>query len=168
VGSRGLRSGQLTKKDIAEGARWWDFPLETIPSSFWSSCEIDWEKCRAKDETAGYDSIVLKTDDLFCEFPLPTPEDASDVRWIGRYLAASEEYAGPSPRGRPPFPWDDFHLEVARRLVSGELPNKQYLFEDEMREWCQSHWERKVGESTLRQKISPYYDEFVRSVKVRK
>lgn len=45
---QGQRSGLLTKEDIAAGASWQDIPWEEIPSTFWSSCEIDWEKNRAK------------------------------------------------------------------------------------------------------------------------
>jgi hypothetical protein len=167
LGSEGQRSGQLTEEEIAEGARWSDVPREAIPSSFWSSCEIDWEKCRAKGETTGYESIVVKTDDLFRVFPLPTPEDAPGVRKIGNYLVDTEEYADPKPRGRPPFPWDEFHLEIARRLMNGKLGN-QKRFEGEMQDWCKSRWGRVLGISTLRQKISPYYNEFIRSEKVRK
>jgi hypothetical protein len=168
LGSEGQRSGQLTQKDIAEGARWWDVPWEPIPSPFWSSCEIDWEKCRAKGETAGYESILVKTDDLLRVFPLPALEDAPGVRRIGNYLVASEEYADPRPRGRPPFPWDEFHLEVARRLMNGTLGKSQKTFEGQMQDWCESRWGRTPKVSTLRQKISPYYIEFIRSEKVRK
>jgi hypothetical protein len=168
LGSEGQGSRQLTEEEIAEGARWWDVSWEPIPSSFWSSCEIDWEKCRAKGVAAGYGSILVKTDDLFRVFPLPTPEDAPGVRKIGSYFVDTEEEADPRPRGRPSFPWDELQLEIARRLMNGELGKSQKVFEGKMQDWCKSRWGRAPKVSTLRQKISPYYTEFIRSEKVRK
>jgi hypothetical protein len=169
LGSEGQRSGQLTEEEIAEGAGWRDIPLEAIPSSFWSSCEIDWEKCLAKGETAGYESILVKTDDLFRVFPLPASQDATGVRKIGNYLVASEQYVGPSRKGRPPIvPWDDFHLELARRVVAVTLPEKQEAGIEDMQIWCEKQWGDKPGRSTMLQKIAPYYEEFIRSRKVRK
>ena len=65
-------------------------------------------------------------------------------------------------------PWDEFHLEVARRLMNGTLGKSQKTFERQMQDWCESRWGRTPKVSTLRQKISPYYIEFIRSEKVRK
>lgn len=165
--SQGQRSGLLTRDYVADGASLRDIPREAIPSKFWSSCEIDWEKCEAHAGTAAYDSIVVDTGDLFREFPLPKPQDAPGVGKIGDYLVLSDELASPFPKsGRPPLPyWDDFHLELARRVVKGELPNKQEAFVEEMQKWCETRWNSKPGISTLKEKIEPCYHEFVRSRK---
>jgi len=169
LGSKGQRSGQLTNEEIAEGARWSDVPWEAIPSSFWSFCEIDWEKCRAKGETAGYESIAVDTIDLFREFPLPAPQDVVGVGKIGDNFVLSDDVAGPSRKlCRPSFPWQDFHLEMAKHAVNGTLDKKQEAFIEAMATWCENHWGRRVARSTLLEKIKPYYDEFVRSPKVRK
>jgi hypothetical protein len=166
---QGQRSGLLTKEDIAAGASWQDIPWEEIPSTFWSSCEIDWEKNRAKGGTAAYDSIIVETEDLFREFPFPRPEETGVVGRIGDCFILTDEIAAPTRNlGRPPFAWDELHLELARRVVKGMLRDKQDAFEEDMKNWCESRWGRTPGTSTLRQKISPYYDEFVRSKKVRK
>jgi hypothetical protein len=42
--------------------------------------------------------------------------------------------------GRPPFKWDEFHVEIARRLKSTELPAKQEAFIAEMQQWCSQKW----------------------------
>jgi hypothetical protein len=159
----------LTKEEITDGASWQDINWEAIPSTFWSSCQIDWEKCQAKSSTAAYESMVLYTEDLFREFPLPASQDAPGVGKIGDYLILSDEAAGPLPKsGRPPLPfWDDFHLELAKRVVNGTLRQKQEAFIADMTEWCKDRG-HSPGRSTLLQKIKPYYDEFIRSEKVRK
>jgi hypothetical protein len=158
---QGQRSGLLTKEDIAAGASWQDIPWEEIPSTFWSSCEIDWEKCQAKGETAAYDSIVVDTDDLFRVFPLPAPQE-TDVGKIGDYFILTDDITTSSRKlGRRPFPWDEFHLELARHAVNGTLAGKQDAFMEDMKNWCQNRWGYTVGRSTVLQKIKPYWDEFV-------
>jgi hypothetical protein len=163
----GQRSGLLTKEDIAAGASWQDIPWEEIPSTFWSSCEIDWEKNRAKGGTAAYDSIIVETEDLFREFPFPRPEETVVGR-IGDCFILTDEIAAPTRNlGRPPFPWDEFHLELARRVVRHELPKQDSVLKA-MQDWCESQWGKSPGDSTLKQKLKPYYDEFVWPEKVRK
>jgi hypothetical protein len=61
--------------------------------------------------------------------------------------------------------WDRFHLEIAKRLMAGKIPEKQDAFVAEMHEWCRTTLGVKPGESTLKQRIKPYYDTFVRKVR---
>lgn len=167
----GQRSGLLTKEDIAAGASWQDILREPIPSAFWSSCEIDWEKCLAKCSTAVFDSIVVDTDDLFRAFPLPIPEAATGVSKCGDYFVVSDDVVVPTHKsGRPlKYQWDEFHLELARRVVRGDLPEKQDALIEEMRNWCgERRWDEVPGITSVKATIKPYYDEFVRPKKVRK
>jgi hypothetical protein len=167
--SQGQRSGLLTKEDIADGASLQDMGVEPIAPTFWSSCEIDWEKCQAKGSTAVFGSIVVDTDDLFRAFPLPTPKAATNVSKCGEYFVVTDDVAVPTHKsGRPPLPfWDEFHLELARRAVKHELHEKQDSVLKEMQDWCESRGE-KPADSTLKQKLKPYYDEFVWPYKVKK
>jgi hypothetical protein len=166
--SHGQEPGQL-EEDMAHGSSWREVPWKGIPSTFWVSCEIEWGKNKAKGATAAYESIVVDTDDLFRVFPLPAPQEPTGVRKIGNYLVLSDEVADPSGNlGRRPFRWNDFYLELARRVVAGELPDKQEAGIEDMQDWCKEQWGYKPARSTLLQKITPYYDEFVRSKKVRK
>ena len=168
--SLGKRLEPFTNEEMIDGASWPDKNWEAIPSTYWSSCRIDWEKCQAKASTATYDSIVVDTDDLFRAFPLPTPQVATGVSKYGAYFVLSDELAGSTQKlGRPPeFNWDELQLELARRAVKGNLPIKQEAFYEDMRNWCQSQWGRVPGETSLKGKIRPYYYEFVRPKKVRK
>jgi len=167
LGSEGQSSAQI-EREMAEGARWWHAPYEAIPSTFWSSCEIDWEKSRAKGETDGYESIVVKTDDLFRVFPLRDPTPVGNVGKIGEYFVVSHDVAVANP-GRPrKYPWDDLFLEMAKRVKDGSLPEKQDAFILEMEEWCRKNWVSFPGETSLKMKIMPFYHAFVRPNKVKK
>ena len=168
--SLGKRLEPFTNEEMIDGASWPDKNWEAIPSTYWSSCQIDWEKCQPKASTATYNSIVVDTDDLFRAFPLPTPQVATGVSKYGAYFVLSDELAGSTQKlGRPPeFNWDELQLELARRAVKGDLPIKQEAFYEDMRNWCQSQWGRVPGETSLKEKIRPYYYEFVRPKKVRK
>jgi hypothetical protein len=112
--------------------------------------------------------ILVDTDDLIEEFPLPSSRTAKNIAQIGDnfiLLGDDTKLSASASRilGRPSLPWDEFHLEIARRLHSGTLPSKQEAFISEMQEWCKRQWEREVARSTLLQKIKPYYDAFLRS-----
>jgi hypothetical protein len=143
--SQGKRSVPLINEEMIDGASWPDKNWEAIPSTYWPSCQIDWEMCQAKATTATYDSILVDTDDLFREFPLPTPQLATDVSKCGAYFVLSDEFAGPTLKlGRPPeFAWDELHLEIARRVVKSDLPEKLEAFYEDMRNWCQSQWGKR-------------------------
>ena len=69
-------------------------------------------------------------------------------------------------RGRPAFPWDEFHLELAKRLTSTVFPEKQEALIADMQQWCLEKWGRNVGRSTLVGKIAPYYREIVRKSQI--
>jgi hypothetical protein len=105
---------------------------------------------------------------LFREIPLPDPKPAHDVAQIGDNFVLTRELKTDIQLpavGRPPLKWDDFHVEIAKRVQRGELPSKQEAYISEMQAWCVSRWGQEVGRSTLLQKIKPYYDSFVRSKK---
>jgi hypothetical protein len=166
--SHGQRSWPVNKEGITDDASWPGIDWEPVSSTFWSSCEIDWEKNRAKGGTAAYESIVVETEDLFREFPFPRAEETGVGR-IGDCFILTDEIAAPTGNlGRPPFPWDEFHLELAKHAVNDAFDKKQEAFIEKMKAWCENRWGRSVGRSTLLQKITPYYNEFMRSKKVRK
>src|SRR5271156_423921 len=126
--SHGWRSRPVNEEGITGGESGPEIDWEPIPLTFWSSCEIDWEKCRAKGGTDTYNPIIVDTDDLFREFPLPASQEAG-VGKIGEYFILTDDGAIPITKlGRRPLPWDEFHLELARRAVNGTLGDKQDAF----------------------------------------
>lgn len=146
---------------------YWDIPWEPIPAKFWAAPMIDWYMCYAEGWGATHVLIQVYTDDLFSEFPIPSSGVARDVKQMGDnfVLLDSTQISSGTKLGRPALKWDEFYLEVAKRLQNGALPQKQESFISEMENWCRNQWGREVARSTLLGKIKPYYDTFVRSKK---
>jgi hypothetical protein len=140
----------------------------SIPPDFWNSEKINWKKCWAEGRDAAFALIQIETEQLFACFP-PPPAQAADVVRVANDMIAVEQTGDESKarnlRGRPAFDWDSFHVEIAMRIKSNSFPEKQEAFIADMQEWCDRHWLRQVGRSTLLQKIKPYYDGFAKQSK---
>jgi len=138
-----------------------------IPRDFWLLNKIYWRDSMADGTCGAYCLIVIDTEQLFEAFPPPNDGPILQVSQIGsNYIFTNDQGQAvsppPSTRGRPSLPWDEFHVEMARRLQAGELPDKQEAAIEDMREWCHQRWQKNVGRSTLLLKIKPYYDAFFR------
>jgi hypothetical protein len=146
---------------------------EPIPPDFWSSAKIDWSDSLAEGLTEGrevaYGLILIEVAQLLKEFPLPNGDVYGGVTKAGDYLVltSDDEIRGGAKQGRPSYNWDDFHVEMAKRVRQG-LPPKKDACIWEMEKWCEEKWKHSVGKSTLSQKIKPYYDEFVRKSETQK
>jgi hypothetical protein len=69
--------------------------------------------------------------------------------------------AVPAPegrRGRTGYDWEPFWIEVVRLAdtVDG-LPDTQAELETTMQKWCLKTWRKEIGESTMREHLSPVY-----------
>ena len=145
---------------------WFDMEHEDIPADFWRLDGIDWNQSNAQNGKSHYCHIYVNTDELMDVFPAPDGEEAQSVKVIaGQYILdnrQAEKIKKASKRGRPSLKWDSFYLELAGRIKNDELPEKQEAFIAEMQDWCLEHWGQKVGRSTLLQKISPFYQRYVK------
>jgi hypothetical protein len=155
-----------------EATNWrgWDScTWDPIPADFWLFKKINWSESYAEGRNAAYALILVDTEMLFHCFPPPDPEHFGGVAKIANDLVLIKDKSPThraAIRGRPPFRWDEFHLELAKRLRNGDVPAKQEAFITEMQTWCEARWHRKVGRSTLLQKVKPYYDAFLRVSKI--
>jgi hypothetical protein len=169
VGAVGKKLPQPTlewSSDLDEEEWLRNSPWEAIPATFWISFKIDWDLSRAEGRGGAYSFIMTPTADLVREFPLPQGQAVSDVVRIGNDLVMNSDTGVVEIQrkgGRPAQSWDEFHLEVAKWVATGALPDKQDSFIEEMQAWCKKQWGRPMGRSTLLEKIKPYYDAFVRS-----
>jgi hypothetical protein len=140
---------------------------ELIPSDFWGSADIDWRESfvegLTKECAVAYGLILIDVAELLKEFPLPNGEPYGGVSKVGDYLflTSTDEIRSGARLGRPPYKWDEFHLEMTERTMGG-LPSKMEACVAEMEAWCQKKWNQPVGRSTVFQKIKPYYDKFLR------
>jgi hypothetical protein len=69
----------------------------------------------------------------------------------------------PRHRGRPPFPWDPFHIEVATLLLRNELPEKKEAAIEYFQGWFLREHGIEVGRSVIGDKLKPYYDKFIKA-----
>jgi hypothetical protein len=152
----------LRYRDVPDD--WDDAPWMPIPPDFWRSKKINWSNSSAEGRSTAYGLIMVDCEDLFDTFPPPKGQDFAGVMKIANSLVLStngeSEPAVKPRRGRPPFDWDAFHLELARRLKKGDLPKKQEALVADMQAWCKASWSRDVGRSTILQKVKPYFDAF--------
>lgn len=160
----------LTESEIDERARApvWD-RIERVPiaKEFWTSNGINWKYSCAQNTATGFGLILVETEKLFQEFPIPKVGNLKQVSQIGDgYVLFDEAGNTVSPpvksRGRPSLNWEEFGIEMARRLRDGGFPEKQEALIVEMQAWCKACWGVDVGRSTLLQKIKPYYEKLVR------
>lgn len=129
-----------------------------IPQDFWRSDKINWEQSWAEGRDGCYVLIQVTTTALFASFPPETPRPANVVKVADDFVPIERVEDRKIARGRPPYDWDAFHLEIGIRIHKGDLPKKQEALVNEMQAWCRRAWGREVGRSTISQKLKPYYD----------
>lgn len=154
----------IVELDKGNAWQWTDLKYQRIPDRFWRLDGINWEASSAIADPQHYMHIVVRTSQLFEVFPPPPVEKTNKVSIIaGQYVLDDEvapNFQRTHKRGRPPYDWDMFHLEVAKVVKSDELPPKQEAFVASMQQWCSDQWGFKPGRSTILQKVSPYYRTF--------
>lgn len=114
---------------------WDDMEWTQIPSDFWVSERIHWKECWAEGVTKAFCMIFVDVAKLIECFP-PELKKAEDIASAGSVLVKLGSVKKPQEtmikRGRRPFDWDSFHVEVTKRLLKGNVPRKQEAFIAEM------------------------------------
>jgi hypothetical protein len=160
--------------EVLDGEKWQEFrdnPWQSIPSAFWTMEKIDWMASQAEGLDSAFALIQVDTKQLMDVFPPMTLTPVSGVVRVGDSLIMSDvhpEIVKESRGGRPAHDWEQFFVEVARRLKAGQLPKKQESGIAEMQDWCLRNWKCRVARSTVLQKVKPYYDAFMRKSESRK
>jgi hypothetical protein len=142
-----------------------DIEPTPIPKSFWSLQGIAFEISAAVGEGANYCYIDLSTSDLFAVFPGERTEVVGIER-VGDSFILNDGVPKPrmaSRRGRPPYPWEAFHLEVASLVSRGELPSKKEAAIQQFQTWFQRELGLQPSRSAIGEKLTPYYKKFVGS-----
>jgi hypothetical protein len=65
-------------------------------------------------------------------------------------------------RGRPPYHWEAFHLELAELIRRGDLPAKKEAAIQYFQDWLPRTLGIKPSRAAIGEKLKPYYDRFVR------
>jgi hypothetical protein len=141
-----------------------DLPLTEIPRSFWSLKGIHFDASAAQNSAAYYCHIVLRTDDLLTVFP--GEREPIGAEQIGDTIIVNEIAHSPrhtkASRGRPSYPWEQFHLEVSALLQKNELPAKKEAAILHFQTWFERELNIRPSRAAIGQKLTPYYNRFLR------
>jgi hypothetical protein len=144
-----------------------NIPPTDISPSFWTLKGIDFESSAAKNAVAHYCHISFLTDDVLRIFP-GEREDVSGVERVGEILILNDgpsRYRSNSRRGRPPYPWDGFHIEVADLLQRNKMPAKKEAAIEHFQSWFEREHGIRPSRAAVGEKLKPYFDKFIRSAR---
>ena len=135
-----------------------DFEPNVIPPAFWTLKDTDFESSAASDGVRRYCHISCQMDEVLAQFP--GERQRVDVQQIGDSFVLQDVSQRPralTSRGRPSYPWDSFHVEVASMLHEGTLPEKKEAAIQHFQDWFQRSHGIKVSRSAIGQKLTDYY-----------
>lgn len=141
-----------------------DLALTEIPRSFWSLKGIHFDISAAQNSEVYYCHVVLGTDDLLTVFP--GDKQPIGAEQIGDTIVVNDIAPNTSqprtPRGRPSYPWERFHLEVSALLQRNELPAKKEAAIQHFQSWFERELSIRPSRAAIGEKLTPYYDRFLR------
>jgi hypothetical protein len=142
-------------------------PIVQIPPEIWIASNIDWENSALVANSSVFHRVHFLTEAMIAAYPIPSSTVIGKVVLVGDlYILDAPDDAEltmPSRRGRPPLPWDRFHLEAAALVKADTLPRKKEAAIHQFAEWFRHEFGISVGRSSIGQKLTPYYDRFVHS-----
>jgi hypothetical protein len=139
-----------------------DFPVVSIPGAFWSLSGIDFQESAAGNGSEFYCHVACKTAEMFALFPGERVPITGVERVGDSFLIndANRNRPNQSARGRPAYPWEPFHLEVAALLQRGELPSKKEAAIQHFQTWFEANFGIEPSRAAIGERLKPYYDKF--------
>lgn len=173
-----LRKGELSAEgrllptlDLQEAKKLdrdiWDIPRTKIPPEFWSLNGIDFESSAARNSNTHYCHISVVTEEMLSLFP-GDRQFVGNVERVGDTLIlanTAKAFAAPERirRGRPPYPWEAFHLEVAGLIRDNRMPTKKEAAIQYFQAWFSEKLKLQPSRAAIGEKLTPYYEKFVRA-----
>jgi hypothetical protein len=153
----------------AEGRDVYDLPIADIAPDFWSLKGIDFESSAARNHRDHYCHVYCDTHEVLAGFPGDKREPVYGVEKIGECFVITDAAEKRIPtaqvhrqRGRPPYHWEAFHLEIAELIRRGDLPAKKEAAIQYFQDWLARALGIKPSRAAIGEKLKPYYDRFVR------
>lgn len=148
---------------LVKNGAWFDsLEIETIPDAAWLTHDVNWEASSVIGKAASYIWLLIDVPELLGRYPPDQLLKPERVFPIGGSYAVSGFAAGAkisdSKRGRPPLPWDSFHVEVARLYASGQMPDKKEAAIATMQDWFVRNAGKAASRSAIGAKLKPYFD----------
>ena len=149
-------------KAMRQTIRGWHLQLKSDRTpTFWNLKGIDFDASAARNGTEYYCHVSCLTEDVISLFP-PAGEEVTGAKQIGKSFVLRAETKA-SLRGRPPYPWEAFHWEVTAMLLAGNLPQKKEAAIQHFQQWFQQTKGIRPSRAAIGEKLTPYYEKFVRA-----
>jgi len=129
--------------------------------------KIDWKSSALFGDEYTFCWIHFSTESVLAAYPIPSLPPVGTVNSLGDvYIlnnSDNRDLTTSIRRGRPSLPWELFHLEVASLARANALPEKKEAAIHHFESWFREELGLHVGRSSIGQKLTPYYDRFVRA-----
>ncbi len=138
-----------------------------IPKKHWISNNINWAASALKGRDYHFIRVNLAFRDVFLLFPPYELMVTGKAKQIGESYVVPTSTIGQiarrhSKRGRPPLPWDEFHVEVARMFRDDEMPQKKESAIAHFQSWFDQKLDCKVSRSAIGERLKPYYNQLIK------
>lgn len=140
---------------------------QRVPTEAWQFEGIEWDAGRIRSIHGRYLFIHFDFNELIKVFPEVEPEYITVEKRDGcLFLNDDNENEKDSKfhskKGRKPvINWDKVHAYIALQIsIAGNVLSKQDSFAQDIKDWIEQEFKKKVGISTIKGKLKPYYDIF--------
>jgi hypothetical protein len=142
-----------------------DLPVTEVPPSFWTLQGLNFEISAADNGVVHYCHLSLSTEEVLKLFPgerqaVVGVERVGETLILGDGLRPSQASIR---RGRPPYPWDAFHLELAELLRREQVPTKKEAAIEYFQSWFEREHGVRPSRAAVGDKLKPYFDKFIKS-----
>ena len=111
-----------------------------------------------------YCHISCETEEALALFPGPRT-DVMGISKVGDSFVIEDSSGARVAKqqpGRPSYPWEGFHHEVTRLLLTESLPRKKEAGIQLMQDWFSDKLTIRPSRASIGEKLKPYYDRFLR------
>lgn len=131
-----------------------------IDPKVWNANGINWEASSLKRDEHEYVWIKLATSKLMELFPPELVLESHESKHLGLVYVAHQGLSSQfskSRRGRKPYNWEPFYVEVSRLYLAREMPQKKEAAIQYFIDWFKSEYGKRVGRSTIGEKLTPFF-----------
>ena len=143
-----------------------DLDVIEVPPDLWVTKSVNWQESSLINAKRAFIWVHLDTSAVLDHFPAKRKLEGVNpgILPIGAAVTTTPTIPNApsgSKRGRPPLPWERFHVEVARLFRDGEMPTKQDSAIVHFITWFKKEMGEDASRSAIRERLKVYYDELV-------
>lgn len=139
-----------------------DIEPSEIPASQWIIGNIDWEDGTMFGRERSYIWIHITVEEMLNRYPPELLIKSGETFPIGTSIAVVSTAVSKTAKdirrtGRPSYPWDQFHVEIARMYRDGEMPEKKEAAIAALQQWYLQKTGNSISRTALGDKLTPYF-----------